>query len=1041
MIVDVEEVGYGRPASQALARAIAAAKAGAALAPVTVIVPSNFAGLSARRLLGSKALADSGIANGIANVSFLTPFRLAELLAADQLLDSRPLTNPVLGAAVRLALAAEPGPFAPVAEHQATEAALAALYAELSNIGIEPRQRVAEHGPTARAAVRLFQAIAARLGAFHDESTVAFTAAERPRLAMALEPFGSFVWFLPAALHPPLAHLLSIVFAIAPTTVLIGLTADADADAAVRTACRRVGVSAAQEVRSHPSSRRVPTADRIVSVTDADEEVRAVLREVVAQCEQGVALDRMGIFYPTAEPYLAILEQQLSAASLPANGPSRLRLAETAAGRTLLAALSLPSQQWRRDRVLALVSGAPVRQQDGPARPATWERLSRQAGVVAGLADWQVKLAAYAAAGRKQAAARPELDVVGRARLERDAADSEELARFVEQLAVAVRRVHDAEGWASRSEAAAALLRQLLGHGNQRRFWPEAEQAAAERVEDALVRLAALDELEANPSMTTFQRALSAELDVSRDRNGRFGHGVWYGPLVAAVGHDLDAVFVLGCAEGLCPSPRREDALLSDGARQLARGDLELRESRLHDQHRAFLAALAAAPAGQRTLLFPRGDLRGGRRALPSRWLLDSASQRAGRPVVATEFDALGEQIVSSVPSFATGVLTAPVHADLAERDLAVVAFDALAGVDPEHHPLARLAGRGFEAQRARRSAAFTEWDGNLAGQPLPSTAEQPLSASRLETWAACGFRYFLGHVLGLGERDDPERVLDLSALDRGSGVHSVLEQFLLEVLEAVVPEPDQPWTAEQRGRAQDIALEVFAHYEARGRTGRALHWRLTRTELLAVLASFLNADDAHRAATTAKPERVELPFGLDGAEPVRIDLPDGRTLSFRGRADRVDRAADGRVIVLDYKTGKGHKYRKIDEGDPVLAGTTLQLGLYAEAARQHLGAERAEAHYWMINEAERYPRHGYAWDEARRRRFIEVIAAIVEGIEGGAFAAVPGEWDSFRSTHEQCAYCAFDAVCPRDRGEMAAQRLADPRLRSRAVLLNEGAT
>ncbi|MEZ5217302.1 MAG: hypothetical protein R2715_12165 [Ilumatobacteraceae bacterium] len=126
--VTVDVTPYGRPASEALARAVAAAKGDDALAPVTVIVSSNFAGLAARRLLGSRDLG-----GGVANVQFVTPFRLAQLLAGGRGADAKPLTNPVLGAAVRLALADDPGPYAEVAEHQATIAAVSELYAELSS--------------------------------------------------------------------------------------------------------------------------------------------------------------------------------------------------------------------------------------------------------------------------------------------------------------------------------------------------------------------------------------------------------------------------------------------------------------------------------------------------------------------------------------------------------------------------------------------------------------------------------------------------------------------------------------------------------------------------------------------------------------------------------------------------------------------------------------------------------------------------------------------------------------------------------------------
>jgi ATP-dependent helicase/nuclease subunit B len=1025
VIEHVDVVAHGRPASEALAAAITRAKAtGGALAPVTVIVPSNFAGLTARRLLGA-GIVGSG---GVANVNFVTPLRLAELLGADLLLDRRPLTNPVLGAAVRLALAEDPGPFAPVADHHATVAALGALYAELSNVTDASLARIESRGGAARTAVQFRRRIGAHLRAFHEEADLARTAAQRPDLARVLVPFGAVVWYLPAPLTAPMSSFVAAVTGRAPTTAIVGVTGDGDADAAVWATCTRAGVGRPATVAVTPA-----VGDAIVSVTDADEEVRAVVRRIAALVERGVALDRIGVFHPAPDPYVATLEQELAAAGIPANGPTRRKLADSVAGRSLLDALALPAQRWRRDRVMALVSGAPVRDGDELARPTTWERLSRDAGVVGGLDDWHRKIT-----GRQHQVRSGVADLVADAddwrfqHAEAELADLTRLLAFVDGIAAAVAAVERANGWPAKAAAATALLHQLLGGGHQHGRWPELEQAAFERVEDALSRLATLGDLEPDPSHKVFVRALSAELDVTRGRNGRFGEGVLYGPLSAAAGQDLDAVFLLGCAEGLLPAARRDDALLPDDARALAVGELELRSARLHDQHRAFLAALAAAPAGQRTLTYSRGDLRGGRCTLPSRWLLDTATALKGTTVYATEFGELGPPVVDVVGSHATGIRTAATYASLADRDLAVLSRHVHDGGAAGTHPIATLLARGLDLQAARRSPAFTEWDGNLTGQPIPSTAERSISATRLETWASCGFRYFLANVLGLSDRDEPERVLDISPLDRGSGVHLALERFLLEVLEAGPPAPHEPWSPAHHARMREIAEDVFAGFEARGRTGRAVTWRLAKADVLAVLDEFLFFDDVYRAAMGARPERVELPFGLGDNEPVVLTLPDGRELRFRGLADRVDRAGDGSLIVTDYKTGRGDKYGDIATGDPVHAGTTLQLGLYAEAAIQRLGAGAASAYYWMVDPRGHYERYGYPWDGARRERFLAVTTAIVEGIEGGVFPLVPGEWNIWRGTHDECAFCEFDALCPRDRGEQAEVKAAAVELRVR---------
>ena len=1025
-------VPFGRPASEALDHAIRSAKAGRALAPVTVIVPTNFAGLAARRLLGSGTVGGGGLAN----VGFVTPFRLAELVAADRLLDRSPLTNPVLGAAVRLALAEDPGPFKAVRDHQATEAALAAVYTELSNVSADALDRIAASGRAGNTAVRFHHSIAARLGSFHAEADLVRAATEHPDLAALLEPFGHLIWYLPAPMTAPLARFVGAALQAAPSSVIVGVTTDEKADALTWSTCRLAGVSAPES----PPARDLPTATSIISVTDADEEVRAVVRRIAALLEGAdgdpVPLDRIGVFHPTPDPYVRILEQQLAAAGIPANGPSRLRLSETVAGRTLLAALRLPSQQWRRDRVMALVSSAPLRVGDESARPATWEEISREAGVVQHRRDWPKKLTAYRSKLEADLALIDAEAAPGpHGHFTRLLADVDTLAGFVDSLAAGVDAVEQSVGWPAKAQAALTLLHQLLG--NRHPSWPDDEQSALERVEDALVRLGSLDALEPAPPLDVFVRALTAELDVTHGRKGRFGDGVMYGPLASAVGLDFDAVFILGCIEGLCPSPRRDDAMLPDQVRELAGGELALRADRLHDQHRQFLAALATAPPHRRTVAAPRGSLRASRGPLPSRWLLDSASAIEGAPVYATDYVERTDLHATVVPSHAAGVLTAPVAASLAEHDIRALAQHLGHRGSAATHPAGRLVERGLAAQAARRSPDFTEWDGNLAGESIPSTGDRPLSPTRLQTWAACGFRYYLGYTLGLSDREDPERIIELNPLDRGSAIHAALERFLLEAIESGLPEPDEPWSPADHARLQEILEEELDRLADRGRTGRELLWRTNRSDLVRLLDGFLYADDAHRKATRSRAEQLEMRFGFeDGTPPVRLTLPDGRELSFRGAFDRADRSTDGRWHVTDYKTGKDDAYKGIDAKDPTSGGTLLQLGLYAEAAIQHLGADEVEAHYWVINpRTGTYGRHGYAWTEERRDRFIEVLTAIADGIEGGAYPMVPGEYNLFWQTHDNCAYCEFDGICPSARGEQAAVKVDAPGLRARDAL------
>ncbi len=53
MSVNVLPVPYGEPAARALFDAVVAGKGGDPLAPVTVVVPTNYVGVAARRLLAA----------------------------------------------------------------------------------------------------------------------------------------------------------------------------------------------------------------------------------------------------------------------------------------------------------------------------------------------------------------------------------------------------------------------------------------------------------------------------------------------------------------------------------------------------------------------------------------------------------------------------------------------------------------------------------------------------------------------------------------------------------------------------------------------------------------------------------------------------------------------------------------------------------------------------------------------------------------------------------------------------------------------------
>lgn len=1025
---------YGRDAATVLHARVADAKSEDPLAPVTLLVPSNHAGASIRRLVGSGELGPvHDDLPGIAGLWILTVHRLAELLAGPVLAVAgrRPVSTPVVAAALRAVLVDAPGVFAPVARHPATVEALARAHRELAEVSPAALDAIAATSPRAADLVRIHRSVRDRLAVgWYDVADLLDTAtAVATRGAPTIDGLGRVLLWLPQRLSQPAATFLRTLARRSDLEVIAGLTSDAKADTPVTATLRRLGLDADGRARSAP-----PIGTKVISVSDPEEEVRSAVEAVIAGLrdlsgDPPVRADRIAVLYPTHEPYARLLAEQLDAAGLPWNGRAVDPLAGRLLGRWVLDLLDLADHGWRRERVLRLLAEAPVRDADGQhITAAAWERVSREAGIVAGVDDWGTKLIRFATDARAKAETEegaPEPREWLAARLRRNADHAEALRTFVLGLADNHHRHLHSGPWHDLAEGVHTLVRRYLGGDTKRWRWPEEELAAARRVEAALDRLGNLDAVEPATTLTAFRETLQLELDTDLDRHGRFGHGILVGPLGMATGLDLELVVVLGLAEGVLPTRIREDPLLPDAEREPAAGELPLARDRVAEQHRQFLAALAAS-RGHRVLISPRGDLRRSIERAPSRWLratLDS-------------LDAEPEQ----VPSHAARLCTTAFPSTLQRYRLRALGDrpdDALADPLVASDPGLQ---RSFQLTAARLDPAFSRFDGNLshlaAQLPVPTDADRLVSASQLEAWVTCPHSYLMRYVLNVEPVENPEDLVEISPLDRGNLIHEILERWLAGELQAdTVPPPKEPWQAAARERLRATAVACCAEYEACGVTGHPLLWSRERTRLLRDLDGFLDLDDRDRREKTLRPEAAELAFG---DEPVAIDLGDGRSLRLHGRIDRVDVAQSGAIRVVDYKTGSAQPYRSVPD-DPLQGGEKLQLALYAAALRAlrrdpHLPVAAA---YWFVTRKGGFTQIGYPVDTEVAERLREVLRGIVDGMAAGLFPQRPPvAWTPWIACH----YCDPDGLGTVDL-ERAWQRIRiAPELADYVALVEEDA-
>ena len=566
MSIQVVCTPYGSPATERLGEQIDAHKNGNPLAPVTVVVPTNIAGLATRRALGTRN-------NGIAAVNFLKLFDLAERLAGRQTAQPGnatehqrlPLSDLVIGAAMRRALSADPGVFRASAHHPATEQALVRSYRDLRDVPGEEIDKLAMQSRRAADVVRLYRQVRSDLQEeWYDGQDLIDWAVDALRsgsLGDVISELGPVIVYLPQRVTKAQGRMISNLAETTAVVVVAGLTGDEKADALVRESVSRMGgaIDSAPEICP-------PNGQQIISTASADEEIGVAVREVVRAARDGIPLARVAVLCGGGTPMIRQALEHLEAAGIECNGPSGHTLADTLVGRGLLALLNLKNRDFRRDEVFALLSTtAPVLPGGNePAPVMAWERISRQAGVARGTEQWEARLAYHAQKLRDDATKEQQNpdyidERVERLRREADRADS--LAHFMAELVSRLSPDPPPASWKHWCQWVEGLIETYLVGTQPQDDWPEAEKEAAKAIRKILNRLAGLGTIEHRPRSAAFLPNLVSELSTPTERIGQVGRGVLVGRIGDSLGMELEQLMVVGMAEGTFPHSPLDDPL------------------------------------------------------------------------------------------------------------------------------------------------------------------------------------------------------------------------------------------------------------------------------------------------------------------------------------------------------------------------------------------------------------------------------------------------------------------------------------------------
>jgi CRISPR/Cas system-associated exonuclease Cas4 (RecB family) len=334
---------------------------------------------------------------------------------------------------------------------------------------------------------------------------------------------------------------------------------------------------------------------------------------------------------------------------------------------------------------------------------------------------------------------------------------------------------------------------------------------------------------------------------------------------------------------------------------------------------------------------------------------------------------------------------------------------------------------RSVISRWARGRAAWSSSDGLIKVTPAIGSAiarhrlgNRPYSLSALQRFSVCPYQFLLATIHRLEPWDEPEPLVRMDPLTRGSLFHKVQAEFL-RALNQAGELPIVPDRVADAVRVLDGTLDrVAADYAEKLAPAIDRVWRDEIGELRRDLGIWVRKLADER---TWVPKYFEFSFGLndEGRDPRSLPDPvtvDGRFI-LRGSVDLIEQHASLDVFrVTDHKTGKNRSNKDLIVG----AGAVLQPVLYSAAIEQGLGAKVIEGRLFYCTTAGGFGVHPIAINDYTKGQGLQVLEIVDRAVEQGFLAAAP--------TERACTWCDFRPVCgPREEERIkrkAKDRLAD---------------
>ncbi|HKY59819.1 MAG TPA: PD-(D/E)XK nuclease family protein, partial [Gemmatimonadota bacterium] len=646
------------------------------------------------------------------------------------------------------------------------------------------------------------------------------------------------------------------------------------------------------------------------------EEIREALRRAMTEVE---TWDQVEIVATDPVVYGSALDEIATKLGVPVTYAVGLPVERSRPGRAAMAYLEWISADFPESLFRYLLASGDVAPPSGSAQVLSGGRLARRLRrlrVGWGRDRYREAIDLRIQRLRTEASEEPEPDPedVDRVRDQGDRArEAEELAALggiLEPILRSTPPVPDRIGLGGAPVSPAELARGLATFLEFVPARSAVEHEARERLSERLGRIEAT--LVRRTSFSSALAILKKHLEIRIPSPGAEGPPPWS----STAGHlhfsDLDhggrtgrpVTFVVGLDAERFPGVGTQDPILLDDDRRRLKPSALPGTGEILEERRYALASMLAGLEGRVSFSFSAWEAAAGRDRPPAGIVLQAHRVACARPLASyTDLrDALGA-VVSPVPGNGRAIDAGDVWLDALHED----------GLFRRAEGLIRASfvglDRGIAARRAHRGDVLSAHLGRIEARPdVLDPRRNPdlaLSATALEKLGACPLAYLHQSVLGLRDPEDPK--LDpgawLEPRERGTLLHAVYEESLRRARERRVA-LDGPAFGEL---ALAVLQEEISRF--RGRVPIPSHEVFEREAR--ALADDLKVFVHMIAANPPDWMDLERGFGAYGGTETPIEMAvDGGSIHTRGYIDRIDRLPNGKLRVVDYKTGRPRDHK-----------------------------------------------------------------------------------------------------------------------------------